>query len=66
MIEIRAAILKAVAQKKIDRSHENYTVIRLPRNRSFKIEKNPPEKLALCGLRQSVMGQVDRNYVRHF
>ncbi|OFW93948.1 MAG: hypothetical protein A2887_01905 [Alphaproteobacteria bacterium RIFCSPLOWO2_01_FULL_40_26] len=58
--EIRAAILKADADKKFYKTSENYTIIRLPENRSFKIEKIAPEIMINCSLRESVMGQVDK------
>ncbi len=49
--EVKSAIEKAVEDKKKYKSNENYTVIRLPGNRSFRIEKLTPEDAAKCSLR---------------
>jgi hypothetical protein len=64
--EVRAAIVKANQDKKIEHTSESYTPIRLPQNRSFRIEKMTPEEALGCSLRETGLGQVDRNYVRHF
>ncbi len=49
--EVKNAIEKALEDKKKYNSNENYTVIRLPGNRSFRIEKLTPEDAIKCSLR---------------
>lgn len=64
--EMKQAIIKADLDKKKFRTSESYTVIRLPGNRSFKIEKIAPEEAIKCSLKQSPMGEVDRQYIHHY
>ncbi len=64
--EIRVAIIKANEDKKFYHTSENYTVIRLPGNRSFKIDKISPEEMLQCSLRESVRGYADPKYIRAY
>lgn len=64
--EVRAAIIKADEEKRIYRTSENYTVIKLPGNRSFRIEKMSPEESIKCSTEENVMGQVDKYYIKYF
>lgn len=64
--EIRQAILFADEQKRLLGTREEYTAIRMPHNKSFRIEKISPEKMVKCSLRESPMGVVDKNYVKYF
>jgi hypothetical protein len=52
--EMRVAIQRAVFEKRLYGTNENYTVARFPHNRSVKIEKISPEEIATCQLRQIV------------
>jgi len=47
--DIKKAMQKAVFDKKRAGSNENYTVIRLPGDRSFKFEKLSPNDALQCG-----------------
>lgn len=63
---MRAAIIKADADKKFFHTSENYTVIRLPGNRSFRLDKISPEEMIYCSLNESVIKNVDQNYIKYF
>lgn len=64
--ELRDAIKAASSEKNKFNSNYKHTVIKLPGQRSFKIEKIPPEELVKCHVRESRMGVIDKNYVHHF
>ena len=64
--EVRAGIQKAYNEKKKYRTSEDYTAIRMPNQRSFKVEKIEPEKMIKCSLRQSLIGTVEKNYISYF
>jgi hypothetical protein len=64
--ELRAAIKAAHFEKKKFSTNYKHTVIKLPGQRSFKIEKIPPEELVNCSVRESRMGVIDKGYVHHF
>lgn len=64
--EMQNAIKAAYLEKKKLNTNYKFTIIRLPGNRSFKIEKIPPEDLAKCFLRESKMGVVDKDYINYF
>lgn len=61
--EMREAVVKALALKRKYRTSENYTVIRLAGNRSFKLEKISPEESLICQLRQIPVKNPDKNYI---
>jgi hypothetical protein len=61
--EIKDAIQRAYFEKKKYDTNTSYTVIKLPRHRSFKIEKISPEKLIKCSLRQSLADKSDKDYI---
>jgi len=63
--EVRAGIQKAYNEKKKYGTGEDYTVIRMPHQRSFKVEKIAPEEMIKCSLRQSLIGTAERNYIRY-
>jgi hypothetical protein len=46
--EVMVAIENFFIQKKKENGTENYTIIQLPDNRSFKIENLPPEEAMRC------------------
>jgi len=64
--EVRAAIIKADYDKKFYRTSEAYTIVRLPKNRSFRIEKLPPEEAIKCSLREIEREVVDKTYADYF
>ncbi|MES2961929.1 MAG: hypothetical protein V4694_06040, partial [Pseudomonadota bacterium] len=59
--EVRAGIQKAYNEKKKYGTSESYTAIRMPHQRSFKVEKIAPEEMIKCSLRQSQIGTADRS-----
>ncbi len=61
--EVRRAILNAHAEKKKYGTDDKHTIIKLPGNRSFRIEKIPPEEMIKCSVRESVIGQLDKKYL---
>lgn len=66
MEEMKAAIIKADLDKKKFRTSETYTVIRLPGNRSFKVEKISPEEMVHCSLKESPIGEADKKYIHYY
>jgi hypothetical protein len=50
VFDVRRAIEKAAFDKKKYGTNENYTVVRLPGERSFKIEKITPQEALNCTL----------------
>jgi len=52
MQEVQTAITNFYNQKKANNGKENYTIISLPGNRSFKIDRTPVEEVMDCQLRQ--------------
>lgn len=50
VFDVRRAIEKAAFDKKKYGTSENYTVVRLPKQRSFKIEKLSPQEALKCAL----------------
>ncbi len=66
MEELRDAIKQADVDKKNFHTSENFTVVKLPKQRSFRIEKLSPEEAVKCSLRESEMGYADRSYIRYF
>ncbi len=64
--EVVAAIKKAALTKKIDRSSEDYTVIRLLDKRSFKIEKVAPEDSLKCIVREEFYGNFSKSYIKKY
>jgi hypothetical protein len=50
--EVRGGIERAFEDKKKYGTNENYTVIRMPGNRSFKVERLAPEEAMKCVLTQ--------------
>jgi hypothetical protein len=63
--EVRAGIQKAYNEKKKYGTSEDYTVIKMPNQRSFKVEKIAPEEMIKCSLRQSLIGNAEKNYIRY-
>jgi hypothetical protein len=61
--EVRQAIEKADSDKKKYGTSEQYTVIKLPGQRSFKIEKIPPERMINCLLSQIPIDKNDKDYI---
>ena len=61
--EVRAGIQKAYNEKKKYGTGEDYTAIKMPNQRSFKVEKIAPEEMIKCSLRQSLIGNAKRNYI---
>jgi hypothetical protein len=59
------AIQLAYRNKKRLRTSENYTPVRLRDGRSFML-KIPPELVASCSLSESLVGQVEHDYIHHF
>ena len=57
--EVRKGIERAMSDKKKYGTSEDYTVIRMPGNRSFKIEKIPPEDSMRCSMQEF---QIEGNY----
>lgn len=57
--EVRSGIERAFEDKRKYGTSENYTVIRMPGNRSFKVERLPPEEAMKCILTQF---EVNTNY----
>lgn len=64
--EVRAAIVKADYQKRKEQTSGNYTPIVLPNERSFMVNKIPPEEMINCSLYESKQGEIERNYIRFF
>jgi hypothetical protein len=64
--EVKVAILRADFVKRREGSDGNYTAIRLPGRKSFRIEDISPEELIECSLYESRRGQVERSYIRFF
>lgn len=63
--EVRAGIQKAYNEKKKYGTGEDYTAIKMPNQRSFKVEKIAPEEMIKCSLRQSLIGTAERKYIRY-
>ena len=63
--EVRAGIQQSYDDKKKYNTNENYTIIKMPNQRSFKVEKIPPEEMIKCSLRQSLIGVAERSYIRY-
>lgn len=64
--EMRTAMKRALSDKKKYNTSETYTVIRLPGNRSFKIEKIAPEEIVNCNVVETPIGVKDRDYILYF
>ncbi len=60
------AIQVAYRNKKRLKTSENYTTVRLRDGRSFVLKNFPPEVATNCALRESLVGQVEPDYVHHF
>jgi hypothetical protein len=63
--EVRAGIKKAYNEKKKYGTGEDYTAIKMSHQRSFKVEKIAPEEMMKCSLRQSLVGNVEKKYIRY-
>ena len=63
--EVRAGIQKAYNEKKKYGTGENYTVIKLSHQRSFKVAEIAPEEMIKCSLRQNLIGTAEKNYIRY-
>jgi hypothetical protein len=66
LADMKAAIEFALEDKKKYGTSENYTVIRLPKNRSFKLDKLPPEQAIKCALRSFPVKATARDYRVYF
>jgi hypothetical protein len=64
--EVVLAIKKAALTKRVERSNENYTVIRLSDKRSLKIEKVTPEDSLKCLVREEFYGNFNKSYVKKY
>lgn len=64
--ELRNAIRSDYERKMNDKSSENYTTIKIPRIESFHIEKNPPENLINCEIKEGYLESNYPRYIRHF
>jgi hypothetical protein len=64
--EVRQAMERALADKKKYGTSENYTVIRLWRNRSFKIEKVAPEDIVKCTLQEHPLSPYDEKIIDYY
>jgi len=64
--EVRAGIERALDDKRKFGTSESYTVIRMPGNRSFKIEKLPPEEAIKCSLRDYEIDIKYRNVEKYY
>ena len=63
--DVTSAIQYFYDKKKAARSNENYTVISLPGNRSFKIDKVPVEEVMQCKMRQIPAPKPTDKYLRN-
>jgi hypothetical protein len=63
--EVRFGIQKAYNEKKKYGTGEDYTAVKMPHQRSFKVEKIAPEEMIKCSLRQSLIGTVERDYIHY-
>ncbi len=63
--DLRAAINESYKRKKLEKTSENFTVVRLPDKRSFSL-KMSPEYAASCELRETKIGEVENDYIHHF
>lgn len=50
--EVQTALTNFYNQKKANNSKENYTIISLSGNRSFKVDRTPIEEMMECTMRQ--------------
>ncbi len=64
--EMSVAIQRAVFEKRLFGTNENYTVARFPGNRSVKIEKIAPEEIERCQLRQILPDKKSINDARYY
>jgi hypothetical protein len=64
--EVRKGIERAMADKKKYGTSENYTVIRMPGNRSFKIEKIPPEDSMRCSMQEFQIEGTYKQYEKYY
>jgi hypothetical protein len=60
--EINEAFINADKEKKFYKTSEQYTVVKLKNNRSFKIDKLSPEDALKCSLNERIFQGVDKNY----
>ncbi|MDX2083033.1 MAG: hypothetical protein SFV53_03490 [Rickettsiales bacterium] len=64
--DLRKAILISYQNKKLQKTSEYYTPIRLEDGRSFALRNVSPEVASTCDLVESKVGEVDATYVHHF
>lgn len=64
--DVADAIQIAYQKKKILRTSENYTPIRLRDGRSLALKNLSPENAVLCALHESKAGDVESSYVHSF
>lgn len=63
--EVRSAILKAQIENRIEGTNLGYTALKFSGERSFRIEKVPPDETSKCTLRQRYMDKKSRGYIRY-
>lgn len=64
--EVTVGIKRAIAEKKKYDTSEQYTVIRMPDNRSFKINDIAPEDAIKCRLNQVLMPAKYNDYKKFY
>lgn len=60
--QVKAGIDKSYNNKKKYGTHENYTIVGFGYQKSFKIEKLPPEEAVKCSLHQMELSPDDKDY----
>ncbi len=61
--DVKQGIINALEEKKRNKTTENYTVIKFPDGRSMRLEKEPPEDVVGCMLRQSEYRRIESKYI---
>lgn len=64
--EVKLAIRKDYERKVREKSNENYTAMKIPGFESFLIEKNSPDKMIECEVREGLMMQIYPRYIKYF